>query len=437
MSRFGETKIAMFDDSTTVYDREQFAGEHGLTIKHELESKFTVLNYNKQKINANNIGSSGIMRSVVIAGAEPVSFSPPKSINYPTFAARYMNPTSQTNQENQPVRVEEIVEGTMVNLFCFEEVWYLATKTKVLGLAEGVAADTTELGYCFMEMFREAAVCCKLRVRDLREDWSYSFVLQHPKHTIVNTPTVPMLYLIRAYDIDFINQNVSEHGGTETFVKNEFHKSTVRFPRLVVVPSGVHFDQYYNDTELSIRTPGLMIMTQSGVRTKIRNPAYEAVRHARADDKPFVEYLIRMKTYEERMLLAEYDDWVGPYVLQPMDGEYHTRRTAVCEHLYEKYVSMYITGRNGGARNVRSAVPSAVPSADQPAAALTTIHPKTLRRNKKNNHVLLTHLRDIQTIYYTELKPQHMKMTQSRIIKYIDSLTIDKLSGLYLSVARA
>ena len=130
-----------------------------------------------------------------------VGFSPPKSIKYEEF-------TSENNFED--IVVEELIEGTMINLFydTFKNEWNISTRSNIGGNNKFVQEEEI---CSFREMFLEACIELGLDFellpknsdRGLNAYYSYSFVMQHPKNRIVSRTlhNKCWIYLVEMYEI--------------------------------------------------------------------------------------------------------------------------------------------------------------------------------------------------------------------------------------------
>ena len=135
-------------------------------------------------------------RSVVFSFPENkvLCFSPPRSVPYEKFKTTPMN-----NRDN--IIMSEIVEGVMVNLFYEHRTssWEIATKCAI----GGDYNFSGEKSASFREMFFECLHCEKNDVflDAFPKNYSYSFVIQHPKNKIILSTPEPKLYLVAIYAI--------------------------------------------------------------------------------------------------------------------------------------------------------------------------------------------------------------------------------------------
>ena len=186
--------------------------------------------------------NTSLYRSVIVNPDkhQVCCLSPPKSVSMDHFLRDTRNVC--TNMIPDDVTVNEIIEGSMINLWYDHTIqsWEISTKTSIGGdyvyyrssLSDG--ADTEpdkgamdETGFIgektFRQMFLEAIttpphienVHGNVGLPDLNnllsgwsKNHSYSFVLQHPQNKLVLQVNQPRLYLIAVYELEGINVKV-------------------------------------------------------------------------------------------------------------------------------------------------------------------------------------------------------------------------------------
>ena len=149
---------------------------------------YNIIKYNKNVSDFKE--ENGLFRSVIFSNGEINVFSPPKSIKYNDFVSRY-----QVNQ----CYGEEIVEGTMVNVFYDKntQLWTIATKTSVGGKLRYFQDQEN-----FDILFEQVCNGLGLDLNTLDNQYTYSFVMQHPNNRFVLPINQMRLYLIAVYKID-------------------------------------------------------------------------------------------------------------------------------------------------------------------------------------------------------------------------------------------
>ena len=171
-------------ENTTKYKKD--------LIINKLDSQFYIVKYNKlykKQLNS----TAKLFRSVVFKHDKCVCFSPPKSLSIDNF---------RKNHKIRDVKIEEFIDGTMINLFYDETYnWQICTKSTI-GANSNFNLDSN---YTYREMFIDAMKKVNLNLDYLDIRFCYSFIMQHPNNRNVSVCISPLLYLVAAYEI--INSN--------------------------------------------------------------------------------------------------------------------------------------------------------------------------------------------------------------------------------------
>jgi hypothetical protein len=247
----------------------------------QCEQEYNILKYVKSKVTPDLVRTSGLFRSVVHSNGNILAFSPPKSINEGQFMSQY--PPSECY-------AEEIIDGTMINLFYdkLTKSWEISSKSKFgakcIFFNTGSLKEEETFRYMFFEVCKEI----DFDYTSLPKENCYSFVFQHPRNRIVVPINEMKLYLIASYQINNENYTIRKLENEEmtTFMKGTY----IRRPKTYNFTT-------YDDLETLIavmnedyKEAGIMIYhTVSCERTKIRNPNYEFVRCLRGN-QPKLQY---------------------------------------------------------------------------------------------------------------------------------------------------
>lgn len=294
-----------------------------------------------------------LFRSVIYKNNKLVCFSPPKSIPLDTFKAQF---------PIENVVVDLFVDGTMINVF-FDDQWQIATKS-VVG-----AKCTFESQSTFAELFEECLLKEQLSFDRLVPTCCYSFVMQHPKNSIVMPVEEPKLFLVAVYQI-MTDGTICERD--IPFLK----------------PFQFSF-QSYEEAQSIIQTnfsKGCMLKC-NGVRAKIRNERYNTMAQIKGN-VPFSYRYLSIRNKEEANL---------HFVHFPKDRE----RAIQTEHEIAECVVRILE--------------------DYKACF---IHKRIAHRDLPTK----SYLYDLHGIYLNELKPRGMH--KKRVIEYVDSLPPARLANL-------
>jgi len=248
-----------------------------------------------------------IYRSAILSGDKLLALAPAKSL-----------PNVGALTEKMKFSVNEIIEGTMINMFWDPnfQSWEIATKKGIGGKYfffrnnyDGVVEEPEQK--TFRQMFWDVFPLNNL---PFDKSYSYSFVLQHPSNHIVITVENPALYLVMSYKIGEDNTyayvNPKSHPNYKDFVK-----LGVKFPRDFVSMSGKTLDyqlvDYTNhvfeqipDLEEALSNPlneytnvGIMVTDQeTGLRTAYHNKIYLEAKSLRGNNPNLhYQYLLLRK----------------------------------------------------------------------------------------------------------------------------------------------
>lgn len=292
-------------------------------------------------------------RSVIYKNNKLVCFSPPKSISLETFKVQFSIET---------VVVDLFIDGTMINVF-FDDQWRIATKSVM------DATCTFESRSTFAELFAECLLKEQLSFDRLDPTCCYSFVMQHPKNSIVLPIEEPNLILVAVYQI-MPDGSVCER--EIPFLK------PVRFSF-----------QSYEEAQRTLQTnftKGCMLKC-NGVRAKIRNEQYNTMAEIKGNTPFSYKYLNLRKKEEINLHFTHF----------PKDRERAAQleqEIANCvERLLEDYRACFI-------------------------------HKRVAHRD------LLTkaYVYELHGIYMNELKPRGMH--KKKVVEYVDALPPARLAHL-------
>lgn len=258
------------EDLLNVENKKEFLNEKKLHLKTFLSSdgqQYNIVQYQKDWINAENSISVGLFRSVVFdQNYQILSFAPPKSV---VLDENVIN--------NQNMHAEEFIEGTMINMFynTKNEKWEIATRSTIGGNVKFYRHSPET----FNSMFYDTWEQLNLSHDSLKKDHCYSFILQHKGNRIVVPIEKNHIYLAESYKIvgptsvvySYDNELIEKY----SFLKiKQLEKTSLDIMRDTYAKSGF--------TDYSIM--GVVFKNSStGLRMKLRNPEYEAVRKLRGN----------------------------------------------------------------------------------------------------------------------------------------------------------
>lgn len=303
-------------NSVHTYDLTSLIGKDDNHIKTQTMNGYTVHRYDKKVLTPDTVSTYGLCRSVITdADNNIVSFSPPKSMPFEDFVAKY--------PDTSRIVATEFVEGTMINVFWSNGDWEIASRSNV-GATNGFTKS-------FREMFYDALSASRLDLYSLPTEFSYSFVLQHPENRIVVPIGKPQLYLIAVYSYQ---EGIVKSHDPSIFV--EFNATLVNVPATYDLTS---YEDFAEKTKtLDYTYLGVMLTNPAtGERTKIRNPNYEKVRHLKGNHpKLQYQYLCLRKSGKISQYLHYYPESKQEFAVFRDKVHDFTRK------LRDNYISCYI-----------------------------------------------------------------------------------------------
>ena len=318
--------------------------------KTESSGVFYTLKYDRAKLTAEQYSTVGRLRSVVFDAAGRICCIAPPKMSILTDDMR----THEVNSVSGNLTAEELVEGIMVNLFWKAGTgtddsngkWYIATKSCVgevsydhilqaeaeaqvaAAAATTVGSETTaEAGAPAVDTsrgFQKLGVQEILRRRicevlsllpgglaGVPKEYCYSFVVQHPKNQIVNTITVPKLYLVAVYQLTSlddggvnairINRDIfsTNFGGSVSHMPSTLtcvlDDTETEAATATATPYTVedYCKMYASADTRSVSLPGVVFVDKdTGFCYKKRNPKYEIVKKRKGmEQKLMAQYL--------------------------------------------------------------------------------------------------------------------------------------------------
>ena len=236
---------------------------------------WSFVKYNKKNLCEENYKTIGLFRSVLTDGKKVFVYSPPKSLPY----------TSVKDDEYGNYIMEELVEGTMINMFWndYSDEWDIATKNSLGGKYAFYHNEKT-----FRTMFLEAMNSQLIEFDNFDKTLCYSFVLQHPDNRIVVHFKEPRIVLVGLYKIEGTNIAVLDKGQCK--VPHMLFPKTLEQFTDYKGSSWQDLENYFNQMDLDYRITGTNIYNpNTGMRSKLRNPTYEHVRRLKGNS-PKIQY---------------------------------------------------------------------------------------------------------------------------------------------------
>ncbi len=314
---------------------------------------YKILNYSS---NAGPPG--GIYRSVIVDGKTDklLSVSPVRTIPFSDFVAKHPVAT-------EDIQCNEMVEGTLIHLFCKDGLWEIATKGTVGGNYWFYRTQYTDDGEedakpqrTFRNMFYDA-----LRIEydtplqdipfisELSPEYCYSFVLQHPDNHIVYRIPSASLTLVSAFHIMEVGQSnyvvspIPQKSYRELFPWLNTFEGMVNTPTMFDVDG---LETREDIVSFPLERMGVVYTnTRTGERTKIENTQYQLLRELRGNN-PNLQYQYFVLAKLGRV--AEFLDCFPQY--REQFRRFHRQYNAFITQMHNLYVLYFI-------QHVRTPIP--------------------------------------------------------------------------------
>jgi len=343
---------------------------------------YQIIRYNKQYLTNDRISTSGLFRSVIFKEGKIIVFSPPKGIHFEYFIENY-NPKNCIAQE--------FIEGTMINLFFDNEQneWEISTRSSIGGRMSYFTSSENNKENTFRYMFLETCNNINLNFDNLSKEYCYSFVLQHPNNRIVIPFTETKLYLVAVYNINNETKIVTSLS-IKNNIKSLFHDSDISYPENYDFDNYNELKEKWAGGNTDYKIVGIVLYhPESGMRTKLRNPNYEFVRHLRGN-QPKLQY--RYLVLRQQQQVSEYLKY---YPEANKDISLFRDQIHIFTHqLHKNYISCFILKKQK-----------------------LGLFPYQYR----------THMYNLHNLYIKNLRPKQKNISKDVVINYINTMPPAKL----------
>lgn len=189
----------------------------------------------------------------------PVCYPMKGGLTYEQFKERY--------PVNEIVFLEESIDGTLINLFYYDNKWNVSTKGCI-----DARYSKWQSSKSFYTMFYEA---CKFDLERLNKKYCYSFVLAHSDNRIITRYTESDLFLVHVRDMETYNSVDPESVVNIGWKRPGRHSS--------VPPSYQALEEYCST--MSYEQEGIMLYAKDGTRAKLKSRAYIQVKNLKNNFK--------------------------------------------------------------------------------------------------------------------------------------------------------
>jgi hypothetical protein len=272
----------------------------------------------------------------------------------------------------------------MINVFYnpITTAWQISTRNTVGADVSFYSGSKT-----FKQMFNEACLYNNFDIRNLNPKYCYSFVLQHPDNRIVVPFKQPQLYLIAVYQISQKEDNITVTEENLNKVRQSGFQigNTVRFPDKYEFTNYTELIEKFASPNTPYNIMGIVVKNmETGERTKLRNPIYEEVRHLKGNQpKLQYQYLCLRHSGKLPEFLKYYPE------TKDQMSQFRDQVHMFTNTLHKNYISCYV-------------------KKEKPLMEFSDQY--------------RTHMFKIHQQFINELRPKQLCVTNTVVIRYVNSL---------------
>ena len=274
--------ISCLDGVTDFEDSKKILADKGLVIK-EYDNLY-LIKYRKDSSNMNDEDVLKCRGLILEKNTNKLVCVPPtKSIDIDYYHNLYKN--NENNNENNII-FEEFIDGTMINLFKFNDKVYISTRSCIGANCRWNSSNT------FNILFNECIDFSKFD--NIEEGINLSFVIQHPDNTIVKkyvNPNIKLCFAIK------IKDNTAEILNRQ-YMSDILEKFNLNIDLPIVYDLNSMEETYKKIDTLDETEQGIILKqysNNSDKRSKIRNINYNKIRFLRGNtnNKQYLYFELR------------------------------------------------------------------------------------------------------------------------------------------------
>ena len=222
------------------------------------------------------------------------------------------------------VKIEEFVDGTMINCFNHEGSWHISTRSFIGANCKWYSQKR------FNEMFEEAKG--NMDFDKLNPNICYTFVLMHPENRIVTNYSDAGICLVQAREINsdsFIDHDLKM---VQKILEEQGITVSVPFQYKIDKPEDI------NEIikQMDYQKQGL-VFKYNGLRSKVRNTEYDKAKHLRGNNKnSFFNYI----ELRQKSMIKDYLQYFPEF--KEEFNEYRKKVESATMNLFNWYKQAYI-----------------------------------------------------------------------------------------------
>ena len=325
--------LSCLEGVTDFEQTKKILNSKNLVVRTYNDIGLYLVKYDKNKSDMNDADVKKCRSLVFEIGTNNlVCVSPFKSDSLDTFSEFYKS------DEKNNIVYEEFVDGTMINLFKYKDVYYISTRSRLGAQCRWFSSKT------FNIMFNECIDNYDLgKLANTENNYNYSFVLQHPDNTIVKQYQKPNLVLVM---VSQVTNNEIE------YFDNKVGKEQLsKFGINVDVPNVYKFSdlpEVHGYVDIMPQSEQGIILKHGNLRSKIRNQHYNYVRSllGNTNNKHYMFFELRKQRLVEEYLSYFPDD-------RELFDTYRLELYDITKKLYNFYLDCFVRKNSDGTNKLK------------------------------------------------------------------------------------
>ena len=192
-----------------------------------------------------------------------------KIISYPLEGKISLEEFKKKNNWNDTV-IEESIDGTLINMYYYNDKWNYSTNSTLNAKCYWTSKET------FKELFLDTLKLYNFNINRLNKNYTYSFILCHPKTRNVSIYKTPKIYHILSRNLDTykevaLNLNIPK-------------PKILKLDNLNSIQCNSYEDLFKYCSKLDFNKEGIMLYSKNRqYRTKIKGKNHIKVRNIRGN----------------------------------------------------------------------------------------------------------------------------------------------------------
>ena len=299
-------------------ETEETLKSKSLVVKRDDELGLYLVKYNKETCDMSDPDILKCRGLIMKQSDNSLVCVPPfKSIPVSEFSNIIPN-LSDTNYE-------EFIDGTMINIFCIDGKWIIATRSKIGANCRWFSDKN------FDELFKDSSI--NLDYSKLEEDKCYSVVLQHPDNRIVTEYNKPEFTLVSVIKVHKYTYEDIDLEIAQTELKNQ--NIDINIPKRYKFKDFMQAMDFVNNQDYQFQG---LVMKYNGFRSKIRNTKYNYVKQLRGNARNMKYTFLNLK---QNNLIKGFLDFFPEY--ENIFKEYRDEVYDMTQSLWNCYQTYYIS----------------------------------------------------------------------------------------------